>query len=119
MSRHTEPTDEQRRLWQEWLNDRPPHVKAVAEKFDPWTLYKMTSTGQRVFVVAFDEQDDDKVTVTVGVSGQFNFVTHERNVFGIDPNDLTECDLPSEQELTGNMDLPDEVLRVMLAGGST
>ncbi len=40
-------------------------------------------------------------TVTVAVSGEFNAVTFERQVFGVNPDDLDECDLPAKDEVTG------------------
>lgn len=99
--RYFEPTQEQIDGWNTWLNDRPPNVKAVASRFAPWVLYKLKATDQRVFVTEFDEHDDGKVTCVVGVSKKYNLVLRERLVFGIDPDDLTECDLPTTGELIG------------------
>ena len=42
-------------------------------------------------------------TVTVTVNGQYNAVAFARNVFGIDPESLTECDLPGDQEVLGEV----------------
>lgn len=114
MARHIEPTAGQIREWKKWVAKRPPHVRAVAEKFDPWTLYRMRSTGHRVTLVSFGEAPDKTVTLTVAVLGRFNATAFERQVFGIDPADLTECDLPApdepvgailtQEQVTGNMD---------------
>lgn len=99
--RYTEPTPAQFAGWQEWLDGRPPHVRAVAERFEPWSLYRLKSSGHRVTVHAFDEEQDGRITVRVNIEGRFNQVTFERSVFGIDPTDLEECDLPSPLEPVG------------------
>lgn len=96
-----EPTDEQQKGWEKFLESRPAHVRAVAEKFQPWTLYRMKSTGHRVTIASFSENTDGSVTLVVNVTGQFNLVFFERAVFGIPPEDLEECDLPERDELVG------------------
>jgi hypothetical protein len=60
----------------------------------------MKSTGQRVTVYSFGE--GDRVTLTVNVEGRFNAIAFERQVFGIDPDDLEPCDLPVAGELLGS-----------------
>jgi len=40
-------------------------------------------------------------TVTVNVLAEFNLLMHERQVFGIDPNDLEPCELPRPDENVG------------------
>ena len=83
--------------WQEWVATRPPVVQAICLRLPPDTLYRMKSTGQRVTIYSYSENG----TVTVHVTGDFNFVTFERGVFGVDPNDLEECELPAPDELLG------------------
>lgn len=99
--RINEPTPEQEVGYREWLASRPPHVRAVAEQFEPWSLYRLKPTGQRVTIVSFGEAQDNSVTLTVLVSADFNLVMFERQVFGIKPDDLEPCDLPSVDEPTG------------------
>jgi hypothetical protein len=111
MARYTEPTEEQLTGWREWVEQRPDGVRQLAERFNPWTLYLLKTTGQRVTIAAFDENG----TVRVNVSGEFNLVSHERSVFGINPDDLEECDLPSADEPLGTFDLPIEEVRAQLA----
>lgn len=92
----TEPNDEQRAAWDAWLADRPAHVRAVAERFDPWTMYRHAVTGQRCQVIGFHESDGE-IPVTV-----YAYCEHAvlgpitgRNVFGIDPANVvpwTEAD---------------------------
>lgn len=100
------PTDENQRLFREFLESRPPHVRAVAERFDPWTLYKLKGTGQRCSVIGFHEVDVEKererkakdphgcgvalVPVTVFITAE-NPVLGQltaHSVFGIDPDEL-------------------------------
>lgn len=110
--RYTKPTEAQQRAWRDWVAERPESIRKVAERFDPWTLYRLGSTGQRVYVLSFSEPGEDgKVTCRVGVSGEFNLVTFERDVFGIDPDDLEECDLPGPNEQLGTLDLPINVVK--------
>jgi hypothetical protein len=115
MARHTEPTPEQIQGWKEWVESRPDPVKAVAKRFDPWTLYKLKTTGHNVTLYSFSEVG----TVTVDVRAEFNEVLlHERRVFGINPDDLEETDLPTSPgiALMSNEDVEDNIdaLRVMV-----
>ena len=89
--------DECKAEFDSWLADRPQCIKDLAIKYPPWILYRMKSTNQRVNVVGYNESG----TVTVNVSGKFNFVVMERSVFGVSPDDLEECDLPSKDEKVG------------------
>ena len=95
-----EPTEEQRTGYAAWVEERPTLVRDVARRFQPWRLYRMASTGSRVVVLAFGEAEDPTeagpVTLRVGIFGRFNeFLTFERQVFGIKPDDLTPCEVPS------------------------
>lgn len=83
--------------WRAWVEERPPGVREIARRFDPWSLYRMKSTGQRVTVVSFYENGTLKVEIT----GQFNMIAFDRQVFGIDPDDLEPCDLPPPGESVG------------------
>lgn len=115
-----EPTDEMKTHWAEFVASRPDAVRKVAEKFNPWTLYRIGEEGNRVTLYSLSEHEDGSVTMTVNVTGQFNFVIHERQVFGINPEDLKECDLPTNDEITGallsgeQVDENIDALRVMV-----
>jgi len=115
--RHRHPTDDQVREWVDWLAARPAPIRAAVARYriDPWTLYRLKTTGQRVFVLAFFEpgKDDSRVLCRVAVTGQFNVVAFERSVFGVDPGDLEECDLPRPDERVGALDLPVEVVKAL------
>jgi hypothetical protein len=108
--RFQQPTEEHLAAWKTWLAERPEVIQQLGNRFEPWTLFRLKSTGQRVTVCGFNESG----TVTVNVSGEFNLVSHERSVFGIDPNDLMECDLPSDDELLGTIDLSVEEVRELM-----
>ena len=95
MARFYEPTPQQVKGWKKWAAKRPPVIKALAERFDPWTLYRMGE--DRVFVRGFS----DDGTLTVAVTRHFNLVLFDRDVFGVPPDKLTECDLPGEDEPLG------------------
>lgn len=109
MARIAEPDAAAEAAWKAWLAERPEAVRKVAERFDPWSLYRLKTTGQRVVVYSFSEGEGegegegDPVTLTVVVSGQFNFVIHDRRVFGINPDDLEPCDLPGDGERLGTV----------------
>lgn len=103
MARLVDVSPEQEAAWRAWVAERPTKVRTIAERFDPWSLYMMKSTGQRVTVYSFGEEDNGRVTLTVNVTGQFNAVMFDRSVFGIDPDDLEPCDPPSASEVVGTM----------------
>lgn len=79
-----------------WLNTRPESVKRVAEKVQPNRLYRMGV--HRCYLFSYSEDG----TVSVVVDGQFNRVLFSRKVFGVNPDDLVECDLPSPGEDLGD-----------------
>lgn len=82
----------------EWLSTRPQMIQDMCAKYPPDRLYRMKDTGQRVTLYSYSEDG----TVTVTVSGTYNLIaTFERNVFGVDPSSLEECDLPSKDEVLG------------------
>jgi hypothetical protein len=110
-----EPTSEQVLAYAEWVVERPSEVRAVAEKLLPWVLYRMKSTGHRVTIHSVEEHEDGSPpTLKVDVTGDFNLVAMSRRVFGIDPEDLEECDLPSPDEPLGDMRVPIEDIRAAM-----
>lgn len=94
---------EEERSWRAWVDERPPNIRAWAERFPPNRLFRMKETGQRVTVYSFyeDTEQDGAVRLMVIVSDKFNFVMFPTQVFGIDPEDLEECDLPGDDEAVG------------------
>lgn len=113
MANWFEPSNEDRAEWAEWVSEHPKQVRAVAEKFEPWKLYRRKSSSHRVTIVSFDQPKDESqpVTLKVHVSRDFNLVAFERTVFGILPEDLEECELPGQDELLGSANLDPESFR--------
>lgn len=85
--------------WNEWVKTRPDVVRAVCERLPPDRLYRMKSTGSRVTLYSYSEDG----TVTVDITGEYNAHVMDRQVFGIDPDDLQECDLPGADEPLGTL----------------
>ena len=116
MARITEPNPEQETEWKAWVASRPACVRVIAERFDPWSLYQMKSTGHRCTLVSISENG----TITVAINGDLNFVTFDRQVFGINPDDLVPCDLPGKDDFVGTLLSSEQVddnidaLRVMI-----
>ena len=94
-----EPTDEQTAIWREWLAGRPESVRGVAERFRPWMLYRLTTTGQRCSVIAFAEDGTIRIQAEHPALGEISAV----EVFGIDPETLvpwTYADEPKHAPMT-------------------
>ena len=85
--------------WAAWVASRPPIIQELCALLPPDRLYLLKTSGHRVTLISYSENR----TVTVAVSGDFNAVTFEREVFGIKPEDLEECDLPDDDEPLGTM----------------
>jgi hypothetical protein len=90
-------------VFEEWLSTKPRAIKDMAAKLPPDRLYKLKDGGHRVTLYSYDENKDGSVSMTVLVTGEFNCVTFDRKVFGINPEDLEECDLPKEDEKLGTL----------------
>ena len=80
-----------------WVATRPEIVQSLCKRLPPDRLYLLKSSNHRVTLYSYSEDG----TVTVCVTGDYNAVAFERRVFGIDPDDLVECDLPGPDEPTG------------------
>ena len=93
----------QRAGWNEWVALRPAEVQERIKKYNlsPDTLYRMKSTGQRVYIISVSDEDD---TVRVNVEARFNYMLlpmiEECEVYGVNISDLEECDYPKEDEVT-------------------
>jgi hypothetical protein len=112
MANITDPTPEQKSGWDAWVSERPCSVREVIQKYAlaPWKLYRLKSSGHRVTLYSVDEPEDGSFpTLKVDVSGRYNMLSFERRVFGIKPDDLEECELPSGAEPLGAVLTHDEV----------
>lgn len=85
--------------WAAWVAGCPESVQELCRRFPPDRLYRMTPTGQRCTIISYSEGG----TLTVAVTGEYNLTMFDRQVFGIKPEDLTECDLPGPDDPLGAM----------------
>lgn len=99
MAKFREYTEEHRARIDAWLATRPTVIQELAAQFTGDRLYRLKSTGHRVTIYSYLEDG----TMTVLVTGKYNRVMFERRVFGIKPEELVECDLPSENEVLGTI----------------
>ncbi len=71
-----------------WLESRPPHIRAVFERFPATRLYRLH--GNVVFILAYDDSGE---ACRVGISHDFNVaLVFDREVFGVPFTDLTPVD---------------------------
>lgn len=82
-----------------WIHSRPDEIRVLIEKWPPNLLYLYKPGNQRVTIYSYSEDG----TVTINVTGEYNLITFSRQVFGINPEDLEECDLPAEDEILGEI----------------
>ncbi len=99
MAKIIEWTEEQQNAWDEWVASRPKIIQDLCRRFPPCNLYQLRDSNQKVTIVSYSEDG----TLTVDISGEYNWVTFARQVFGIKPEDLEECDLPETSELVGTL----------------
>ncbi len=93
MARFVEPTEAELAEFAEWLKDRPAIIQELAARIDPWSLYLLKTTGQRVTLVAYAEDGTVRVDVAACVNPGLLF---ERTVFGVNPDNLEPCDIPED-----------------------
>lgn len=102
----------------EWVATRPEKIRALIKKYPPNRLYRLKTSNHRVTIAAYEEREDGRVGFRVDVTGEYNLVAMERSVFGIDPEDLEECDLPGPGEDLGNAGLsPEAFVDAAVAAG--
>jgi hypothetical protein len=89
--------------WNAWVASRPRVIQELCQRLPPNLLYRLKSSGHRVMILSYSESG----TVTVSVTGKYNRVTFDREVFGIKPEDLEECELPEEGEPLGTVFVDD------------
>lgn len=99
---------------EERLRDRAPKIREMVRSHPPNRLYRMVSSGHRVFITDYAANG----LCCVAVTGKYNLVEMERNVFGVPLDDLVECDLPDQDEPLGVLLEPQEV-HAALAKGRT
>ena len=82
-----------------WLKGRPKVIREMAKRCPLNLLYRLKSTGQRATLYSYSENR----TVTVNITGEYNAMMFDRRVFGIDIDDLEECDFPASDEPVGTL----------------
>lgn len=85
--------------WDKWVEARPKEIQELCRLLPPNKLYRLKTSGHRATLYSYEEGG----TVTVNVTGQYNSVIFGRRVFGIQPEDLEECDLPGPDEVLGEI----------------
>lgn len=99
MAKIIEWAKEQEEAWREWVETRPTTIQDLCRRLSPDRLYLLKTSGHRVTLYSFSEDG----TVTVNVSGEYNALAFDRQVFGVSPDDLEECDLPGTDEVIGTV----------------
>lgn len=99
MAKIIEWTDEQQNGWGEWVASQPEIIQDLCRRFPPCNLYRLRYTNQKVTIVSYCEDG----TLIVNVSGEYNAIMFDQEVFGIKPDDLEECDLPETSEPVGTL----------------
>lgn len=91
-----ELTAEQKQEWENWLSERPPKVREVAQRIVPWKKYRDTrikdDIGNRYSPVSYEEEENGTVTVTCEKTNEDMPIFGGYGVFGIDPKHLVEAD---------------------------
>ena len=84
-------SEEQEHAWDAGVQSRPPVIQELCRRFPANRLYHLKQSTHYVTIFSYEDGD----TTTVTISGDRNFVIFERRVFGVAPDELEECDLPS------------------------
>lgn len=105
MAKWVIPTEEAENEYANWITSRPHSVQKVLLDYnlDPYTLYRLKTTGQIGTLYSITESG----TVTMDFDAKYNAhnpAMADRRVFGINPADLEECDLPEGVEPVVNND---------------
>jgi hypothetical protein len=99
MVRLVELTVERQREWDAWIQSRPPIIQEMVTKTPPGRLYRYRSTGQRGMIYSYTEDG----CVTVIFPQEYNpWQNENRQVHGIDPQFLQECDFPTAEQMASD-----------------
>jgi len=106
MTRLYEPSEKQKLMWQRWLADAPAAVREIAKRLDPWSMYRLKTTRQRVVVLGINAEGK----LRVNVLGKYNLLVPRFAVGGIDPDELEECEPPGTEEPVGSLMSSEEAM---------
>jgi len=100
MAKWIEWTTEQEAAWAEWLSARPQAIQDIVAKYNlrPDNLYQLKETGQIGYIHSLNERGTLTMDFT-DTFNQHNLYMSNRRVFGLNPEDLEECDLPEGVEV--------------------
>lgn len=76
---------------QTWIDSRPDVVKAVMTKYHPYATYRLAQNNQLCVIESVNEDGKVRIVVFDEITMMFS-----HSVFGIDPADLTECDVSDQ-----------------------
>lgn len=110
MTKGIEWTKEQEKEWDEWVASRPQIIQDLCKKIPSYKLYLLKNSGHRVTIYSYSEDG----TMTVNVTGKYNKVIIDRQVFGIKPDDLEECDFPNLKEEIGTLLTKEEDIKTFI-----
>lgn len=75
-----------------WLATRPQAIQDLGARFRPWKWYRLHQ--HRCRVLAFSEDSTMRVAITQAMNPEHPLVM-DREVFGVGPDTLKECDAPT------------------------
>lgn len=88
-------TEVKLKAWKDWIAERPPAIRAVAELWPPTTCYRMDDNPGHYAIVSY--QETQPVTVTIRhLPDSYGYNNAAApgvvfSVFGIEPETLTPC----------------------------
>jgi hypothetical protein len=85
--------------WREFKELMPSTLRAIAEQYPPNKLFLLKPFNRRVTVSGYA----DNGTLDVMITGEFNRIFFARNVRGVEPHELEECDFPHPSEKLGDL----------------
>ncbi len=88
----SEWSEEQKKVWSQWLSERPENVRKVAEAFPPNRRYRLKTQGTDIGTYyvphQYDEHEDGSVTMTCAKFNDIMPLLGGYGVFGMKPEEL-------------------------------
>jgi len=94
-------SEEQAKIWDDYVKEAPEIVKKLSEKFKPNRLYKHTITNQLCVPVSFNENNSVGIVIPSFLNTR---LVPSIEVFAVNPERLEECDLPDNIKVTSFKD---------------
>ncbi len=100
MGKYYELTPGQAESWAHWVETRPKVLQDVCKKIKPNVVYKLGEANRLVILHSFNINRVTQIVTCVLIVPQElqqdKFVLNTYVVNGVDPDDLTEADLPKD-----------------------